>query len=234
MKKLIIAALLGTFAITAPLIAAKPKVKTTSGPTNPAWDARLTRTPEGNHLYGNPAAKVRLVEFISYTCPHCAHYAEESKAPLLGGMVRQGKVAVEIRPFFRNLIDVPASLLAQCGPDAKFLGNHHAILAAQSQWLVSPSAEMQKKWGDLDFAARIKTVAVDMGLYKLMLGRGYTPVQLDQCLSNRTLAEKLNKQTGEAVEKLGVQGTPSFLINGKLQDIYGWEQLSPRLDAALR
>lgn len=232
MKKLIIAALLGTFAVTAPLIAAKPKAK--APVSKVLWDAKLTRTAEGNHLYGNPAAKVRLVEFISYTCPHCAHYAEEAKAPLLGGLVRQGKVAVEIRPFFRNLIDVPASLLAQCGPDTKFLGNHHAILAAQSQWLVSPSAEVQQKWGALDFAARIKAVAVDMGLYKLMLGRGYTPVQLDQCLGNRALAEKLNQQTGDAVEKLGVQGTPSFLINGKLQDIYGWEQLRPRLDAALR
>lgn len=232
MRKLIAATLLAAFAAASPLIAksAKPRAATTAA----AWDTKLTRTTEGNHQYGNPAAMVRLVEFISYTCPHCAHYAEESQAPLLGGLVRQGKVAVEIRPFFRNLIDVPATLLAQCGPDAKFLGNHHAILAGQSDWLKAPPEGAEQRWSGLEFGPRMKSIAIDMGLYKLMLGRGYTPVQLDQCLGNRALAEKLNVQTGAAVDKLGVQGTPSFLINGKLQEVYGWAELRPLLEAVLR
>ncbi len=234
MKKLITAALLGTFAIASPLIAKSAKPKAKPAPVASVWDARLTRTPEGNHLFGNPAAKVRLVEFISYTCPHCAHYAGESEAPLFNGLVRQGKVAVEIRPFFRNLIDVPATLLAQCGPDSKFLGNHHAILAGQSDWLKAPPEGTEQRWAALEFSPRMKAIAMDMGLYKLMLGRGYTPVQLDQCLANKDLAVKLNAQTSDAVDKIGVQGTPSFLINGKLQDIYGWGELRPRLETALR
>lgn len=232
MKKLAAAALLGAIAIASPLLAKPAKPKATAAVL--AWDTRLTRTAAGNHLFGNPLAKVRLVEFISYTCSHCAHYAEESKAPLLGGLVRQGKVAVEIRPFFRNLIDVSATLLAQCGPDVKFFGNHHAILAAQTDWLKSPAPEVQQRWAELEFAPRLKAVAQDLGLYSLMLGRGYTPVQLDQCLGNRSLAEKLNAQTGDAVDKLGVQGTPSFLINGKLQEVYGWAELRLLVEAALR
>ena len=56
--------------------------------TKPAprnWNQTITLTPQGTHLLGNPAAKVRLTQFISYTCPHCAHFApmvEEWKAKL--------------------------------------------------------------------------------------------------------------------------------------------------------
>ncbi|MBN8501171.1 MAG: thioredoxin domain-containing protein [Sphingomonadales bacterium] len=198
------------------------------------WDARLSRSPAGNHLFGNPAAKVKLIEFISYTCPHCAHYAHDAQGGLLPGLVRQGKVSVEVRPFFRNIVDVPATLLAQCGADARFAGNHHAILAAQPQWLKNPSEQVQARWNTLDFPARMKAVAQDMGLYRLMLGRGYTPAQLDQCLANGELAKRLADQTANASNVIGVTGTPSFVINGKLQDVYDWRSLSPLLSAAAR
>jgi protein-disulfide isomerase len=239
MSKLLAAAIAGTLAATAFAVAAPLTAKPAAKPRPVAaaalsWDKRLSRTLAGNHLFGNPAARVRLVEFISYTCPHCAHYAHDSEAPLFTGPVRHGIVAVEIRPFFRNIIDVPATMLAQCGPDSRFWGNHHAILAAQTSWLKTPSDETQKAWGALEFAPRMKAIAQDMGLYKLMLGRGYAPAQLDQCLGNLPLAQKLIAQTEEASTKTGIEGTPSFLINGKLQEVYDWPNLEPLLSAAAR
>jgi protein-disulfide isomerase len=239
MSKFLAFAIAGTLAATALVVAgpltAKPIAKARpSAAAAVKWDARLTRTAEGNHLFGNPAAKVRLVEFISYTCPHCAHFTHDSEAPLFTGPVRQGQVAVEIRPFFRNIVDVSATLLAQCGPDSKFSGNHKAILAAQESWLKTPPEDAQKRWSALEFAPRMKAVAQDMGLYKLMLSRDYTPAQLDQCLANLPLAQKLSSQTDQASTKIGVQGTPSFLINGKLQEVYDWPNLQPLLAAATR
>jgi protein-disulfide isomerase len=225
------AALVGAAIFAAPLIA-KPAPKGKPAPSAALWDAKVSRSATGNHLFGNPAAKVQLVEFISYTCGHCAHYAADSKAPLFTGAVRQGKVSVEIRPFFRNGIDVAATLLAQCGPDSKFSGNHHAILAAQPNWLKEPTnPQAKERWANPDFGLKMKYLSEDMGLYKLMLGRGYTPAQLDRCLANKALGDKLADQTKDANTRIGVQGTPSFLINGKLQDVYGWADLKPLLDA---
>jgi protein-disulfide isomerase len=241
MTKLLAATIASTLAATALIVAApltakpaasaKPRAAATAAVK---WDLRLTRNAAGNHLLGNPAAQIKLVEFISYTCPHCAHYAHDAQGSLFPGLVRQGKVSVEVRPFFRNIVDVPATLLAQCGADSRFSGNHHAILAAQPQWLKSPPEAVQQRWSTLEFAPRMKAVAQDMGLYQLMLGRGYTAAQLDQCLANRPLADRLAKQTDDAAERLGVQGTPSFLINGKLQEVYDWHGLEPLLGAALR
>lgn len=228
------AALLGTAIVAAPLIA-KPAPKSKAASPALRWDAKVSRSATGNHLIGNPAAKVQLVEFISYTCGHCAHYAADSKVPLFSGAVRQGKVSVEMRPFFRNGIDVAATLLAQCGPDSKFIGNHHAILAAQPTWLKEPTnPNAKERWANPDFGLKMKYLSEDMGLYKLMLGRGYTPAQLDRCLANKALGDKLANQTMDAGNRIGVTGTPSFLINGKLQTVHEWAEVKPLLDAALR
>ena len=67
-----------------------------------------------------------------------------------------------------------------------------------------------------------------------MLGRGYTPAQLDRCLADKALGDRLANQTKDASERIGVQGTPSFLINGKLQAVYDWPALKPLLANATR
>lgn len=199
------------------------------------WDHVAAATPQGNPVLGNQAAPVRLVEFISYTCGHCAHYDGEAKAPLRSGLVRQGKVAVEVRPFFRGPIDVTATLLALCGHDQRFFSNHDAILSAQAEWLKQPSnPDAGTRWANPDFGGRMKAVAEDLGLYRIMLAQGFKPAELDACLADHALANKLAEETERAMRETGVTGTPSFLINGKLQTVHGWDELRPLLEAAVR
>ncbi len=200
-----------------------------------AWDSLASATPAGNPVLGNQAAPVRLVEFISYTCGHCAQYDIDAKAPLRSGLVRQGKVAVEVRPFFRNPIDISATLLALCGPDQRFFANHDAILAAQAEWFKQPSnPDAKARWANPDFGAQMKAIAEDLGLYRIMLAQGYQAAELDQCLADQSLASNHAEATEKAMSETGVTGTPSFLINGKLQEVHGWDELRPLLEAAAR
>jgi protein-disulfide isomerase len=222
---------LKTLTVTALLLAA-PQV---AAETPVSWDGLSSATPEGHPVLGNQAAPVRLVEFISYTCGHCAHYDGEAKAPLRSGLVRQGKVAVEVRPFFRNSLDVTATLLALCGTENRFFTNHDAILGAQDKWLRQPeNPDAKARWANPDFAARMKAVAEDLGLYQIMLDQGFQPAELDQCLADQDLANSLAEATELAMSETGVTGTPSFLINGKLQTVHGWDELRPRLERAVR
>lgn len=214
------------------LLLAAPQV---SAEDRPSWESFLSETPEGNPVQGNQSAPVRLVEFISYTCGFCASFDAESKMPLRSTLVNQGKVAVEVRPFIRNDIDITVSLLALCGPQHRFFANHDAILGAQAQWLERASdAEAAERWSNPDFGLRMKAMAQDLGLYRLMLAQGYQPAELDQCLADQDLAVTLSEATNTAIEDTGVTGTPSFLINGKLQTVHGWDELRPRLERAVR
>lgn len=194
----------------------------------------VTRTAEGGTLRGNPAAPNRLIEFVSYTCGHCAQFEVESDAPLQIGFVRTGKGAVEVRSFFRNPIDVTASLLANCGPVSKFYGNHAAILRGQSRWLRAPTQAEIARWSNPDFATRMRAIASDLKLYAIMEARGYRRPELDRCLADKALAEKLANQTQAATETYNIPGTPAFVLNGRLVPGHDWAALRPRLEAATR
>jgi protein-disulfide isomerase len=216
----------GAFALVG---AAKPAPKA-AAPRGVA--SAVTMTPQGGYLRGNPNAQVKLVEFISYTCPHCAHFEVEADAPLTLGFVGNGKGSVEVRPYLRNPIDAAAVLLATCGTPGKFFGNHAAILRAQTKWLRSPTQAEIARWSSPDFGARMRAIAGDLGLYKLMEARGYGRPELDRCLGNKALAEKIANQNRSDSKIHQIAGTPSFLINGELQQgVHDWANLRPLLQA---
>lgn len=198
-------------------------------PRQTNWNTTVVMTPQDGHLFGNPNAGVKLVEFISYTCPHCAHFAAEAEGPLQLTFIASGKGSVEIRPFIRSSIDVAAALLVRCGPIAKFRGNHAAVLAAQDKWFHAPSPMELQRWSSADFSTAMRAIASDLKLYDLMQARGYTRQELDRCLANKAAAEKMAVQTRYATTQLGVNGTPSFLVNGRLQDSHSWDGLRPTL-----
>ena len=241
MKKIVAAISLGLLVFGAQSsVSAKPLPKRSSAKSAQAlapraWDRTVTLTADGFPVLGNPVARVKLVEFISYTCPHCADFNAESHDQLRGNMVRKGVVSIELRPFLRNEIDLLPSLLALCGTKDKFFGNNDALLAAQKVWFKEPADPGYKaRWqaAEGDKVAQRKVVAKDLGLYVVMEARGYSVPQIDACLADQKQADWLMAQTDTASTKIGVIGTPSFLINDKLQVVYGWPELSALLVTA--
>lgn len=198
------------------------------------WNQTVATTPDGNHLVGNPDAQAKLVEYFSYTCSHCAHFEVEADSPLALGFIGTGKGSVEYRSFIRNAIDVAATLIVSCGPPSKFRANHALMLRQQEKWFHAPSQAETQRWANPDFNAAMRAIAQDLGFYALMEPRGYSRQQLDTCLADKAAASKLAAQTRTAMEVDGVQGTPSFLLNGVLQDEHAWTGLRPLLLAATR
>ena len=212
-----------------------------AAPVKPAarnWNAAVALTPQGTHLLGNPAAKVKLTQFISYTCPHCAHFEAQADAPLRLAFVATGKGSVEVRNFVRDPVDMTVALLTNCGPPAKFFANHAAFLRSQDTWiapLARPTPTQQARWTGGTFARRTRAIAQDFGFYKIMQARGYSAPQVDKCLADEALARRLAASTEEAGSKLFVTGTPSFAIDGVvLSGTYSWDALRPQLDARMR
>ena len=224
----------GTMAAAGP---AKPRAKA-SLPVKTDWNATVTRTPQGTHVLGNPAAKVRLTEFVSYTCSHCAQFHEEADGALRANFVAPGKAAVEVRHFVRDPVDLTVALLTNCGTPAKFFANHSAFMWGQTKWigpLSNPSAAQAARWSSGTFAQRTKVIAKDFGFYSIMAGRGYTVQQVDKCLADQALADRLAADTDLAQRTLRVTGTPSFAIDGAvLAGTHNWDLLRPQLDARLR
>ena len=194
----------------------------------------IAATPDGGHLLGNRQAPLKLTEYISYTCPHCAHFNEQAEAPLLLGPVAAGKISVEIRPYIRNPVDIAASLLVACGGPTRFRRLHDLFLARQAQWL-APAANLtdaqQQRWNNGPVSARLRAIASDLKLYQMMENTGISRVRADQCLSDEAAQHRLAAGT-EAATQAGVEGTPGFAINGViLAGTYDWATLAPQLAA---
>ncbi|MFC0590540.1 DsbA family protein [Novosphingobium aquiterrae] len=216
-------------------IAAASTLSIAAGPAA-NWNVAVALTPTGSHVLGNPAAKVKLTEFVSYTCPHCAHFESEADATLRLGYVRPGKVSVEVRHMLRDPIDLTAAMLTNCGSKDKFFLNHGMFMRSQATWIkpmMTASSAQRTRWTSGDLGARNRAIAADFHFYEMMATRGYDRISVDRCLADKAMAERLSKQA-QAASDLGVQSTPSFAINGALlAGTNEWSVLKPQIDLAL-
>lgn len=196
------------------------------------WSRTVTLTKEGAHVIGNPAAKTRLVEYVSYTCPHCAHFVAEGTAPLKAGWVSKGLVAVEVRNLVRDRYDLLAALLARCGGPAAFPGHHEALFAAQQDWMgkaMALESDPPVYAADMTQSAKMVDIARRIGLIGLMEKRGVPSARSRVCLADGTAMQTVLAMTNRATQDDHVTGTPSFLLNGKLTEVHDWAGLRPLL-----
>lgn len=200
-----------------------------------SWTDKVSQSQVGGHLLGNPAATQKVVEYMSYTCPHCAAFDEESNPRLATGYIANGKTSLEVRNFVRDPVDMTVALLARCGEPRSFFRRHKGLLASQRTWLGKASAlgrSGQAAWFEGDTNTRLKRIASDLGLYDEL--RRHAPLatdaQINICLSNKAGQNKVLAMTKFAADTVKVQGTPSFTLNGKLlADVYDWKSLEPLL-----
>lgn len=198
------------------------------------WSNNVRTTSTGGHVMGNPSAPKRLIEFVSYTCSHCAEFESAGGATLKADYVANGKMTVEVRSFLRDPVDLTAALLARCGPPSKFFGNHRALMLNQSTWIAkiqsAPQSE-QDDWYSGPYLARFQKIATRAGFYPMMAQRGISKAAADKCLASKAARDRLTAMTEEAKTKYGVQGTPSFLLNDNLlSGVHSWPSLRPKLD----
>ena len=200
----------------------------------PDWTITVTETDAG-YLIGNPDAEIKVAEYISYTCGHCADFARSGDPALKIGYVRDGNVSVEIRNLLRNPIDLTAAMIAHCGEPNKFALNHAALMLSQNKWLpnaANATAAQRQRWSNPDRAAARRAIASDLDFYELMEGRGYRVVDIDRCLADSAKETELIQATQADATRLSLRGTPSFTINGNLLDgVHGWPALQSALNA---
>ncbi|MBU6167274.1 MAG: thioredoxin domain-containing protein [Alphaproteobacteria bacterium] len=199
------------------------------------WASRIAATPAGGLLIGNPAARVKLVEFGSLTCPHCRHFHETGLPVVKSRFIAAGTVSYEYRPFTLNGIDLMAGHLLYCQAPAAAWAFVNKAYARQDQ-LVAPFMQISAA----DRTAVEALPADQQGARMAILGKlpefsGLAPARYQACIAARPAMDRLLAIRADAVQAHGLTGTPSFLINGKMQtDVFDWPALEPLLAAAVQ
>lgn len=194
------------------------------------WTQTTTRSPSGGYVLGNPAARVKLVEYGSYTCPHCAAFAAESGAVLHDRWIRDGSVSLELRNLVRDSADLAAAIVARCtGP--KFYATSYAIFAGQDQWLNRAINFQQTNASRINIyppLARLRAIADGSGLSDIGRRQGATDARLDACFGDQAAIDRLVAGPPGGAD---VAGTPTFLLDGKRVDGVTWDKLEPLMRA---
>lgn len=197
------------------------------------WTATISRTAAGAYVLGNPQARVKLVEYGSYTCSHCAAFAAESAPVLKGQMIRSGSTSLEYRHLIRDGLDLGAAILARCAGPRGFAATSAYLFETQSRWL-QRGLEFQQINGQrialYPRLAQVRALADGAGLTQMVQARGLSPAAIDACFADQGEVDRLLAMT--ATVPAGVEGTPTFFINGRLVPNVGWAGLQPRLRAA--
>lgn len=201
------------------------------------WTRTVAATPDGGFRIGNPQAKVAVIEFLSYTCPHCGAFAAEGYPALRDKYVRAGTVSLEVRSALRDRADLIAATIAHCAGPAHFFDMTEAIFAAQSDW--ESKAIEYDSGHPADFkgpgaAAAMAALANGAGLDVIARQHGIASARLTACFADPAIQATLARTTTDAWGTRQINGTPAFVINGNVAaDAHGWPALEPLLQAAI-
>ena len=224
----------GDDAGNAPTVSASPLTKV-AAPAGQSWAEKVSVTPEGGYLMGNPEAPIKLIEFGALSCSHCAEFAEKSFAKLRDDYIASGRVSYELRLFMLNAWDLPAAMLATCGAPESVIPLSEQFWAWQPNMFTNMQAAGEAQVqavGALPPGQRYAAMARLTGMDAFFAERGIAADQGAACLADANKATALANQTQAAADKYKVSGTPWFYLNGKDIQTVTWEQLEPMLQQA--
>ena len=181
-----------------------------------AEDAAAPAAAPGDFSIGSADAPVKIVEYASFTCPHCAHFHETVFGQLKTNYIDTGKVHFTLREVYFDRYGLWAAMVARCGGEMRYFGIHDILFAKQSEW-----------------AASEDPMQVVNNLKAIGLSAGIDQATLDACLNDQAQAEALIAQFETNMAADDVQGTPTIFVNGVKYSNMSYDELAAILDAEL-
>jgi hypothetical protein len=166
----------------------------------------------GDHILGNPEAPNTLIDYASFTCPHCANFYIAVMPTLRQEWIDSGRLRLIHRHFPLDVVATRASQLAECaGSDPKkFFARVDLLFHKQVDWLSmgDPLVEM----------------------VKVLASQGVTAKDAELCFANDRVLDKVIADV-QGGQTLGVTFTPTLFIN---EESYGNPGNANAISAILR
>ena len=155
----------------------------------------LLQVQPTDHVLGDPKAPITLIEYASLTCPHCAAFDKEMLPQIKTDWIDTGKAKLVFRDYPLDGSALKAAIVARCAPPERFYGFIDILFAQQASWGLSPDP--------VPGIARIAKLG------------GMSEDQVQACLKDDALQNKILAGRLTAEKDYKVESTPTFFINGK-------------------
>ena len=157
------------------------------------------------YVLGSESAPVEVTEYSDFECPFCASFATVQMPVIRAQLIAPGRLRWRFRdfPLPTHKYSRYAALTAQCGGEQGKFWEMHDQLFSNHQW-----AQTGKNPRSLfrDFA---RASGLDLDKY-------------DACMDSERYAGRTEASVQEG-QALGVRGTPTFFVNGRL---FEWRSTS--------
>ncbi|MEQ3625608.1 MAG: DsbA family protein [Celeribacter sp.] len=165
---------------------------------------------------GAEDAPVTIVEYASFTCPHCANWHDQVWADLKADYIDSGKVKFVLREVYFDRPGLWAGMVARCAGPVRYFGITDMLFDEQSDWTSGG-----------------QPAQIAEGLRKIGLKAGLEPEQLDACLQDGEKAQALVATFESTTQADDISATPTFLINGEKHSNMNYADMKELIDAEL-
>ena len=143
-------------------------------------------------MIGNPDAPISIYEFSSLGCTHCADFHLNMLPKLKKNYIDTGKIKLSFIHFPLDKRSMQAALLSECFEGKQKTDIINLLFSKQREWSLAT-----------DPMPHFVNYAVKNGLKQ---------EQVSKCLKNDVTAKEVLFHRQEAIDKLGIKGTPALLI----------------------
>ena len=165
---------------------------------------------------GAPDAKVQLIEYASFTCPHCARFHADVFKPLKAEYIDTGKVHFTYREVYFDRPGLWAAMIARCGGDMRYFGISDILFDNQQEWPASQDP----------------AVIVE-NLKKIGRTAGMDDAAMDACMKDADTAKAMIDRSEANMKADEVEGTPTLTINGVKHSNMSYADLKTIIEAEL-
>ena len=165
---------------------------------------------------GNPDAAVTVIEYASFTCPHCADFHGGQFKQLKADYIDSGKINFIYRDVFFDRFGLWASMLARCGGQDRFFGLTAMLYDKQKDWI--------GKGDPVGIANELRRIGKVAGLDE---------DRIDACLADQDKAKALVAWYQQNAEADDVSSTPTLVINGQKYSNMAYPELKAIIDEKL-
>ncbi|CAN7601409.1 DsbA family protein [Rhizobium sp. LjRoot30] len=188
---------IATVAVAGPLFAssafAAAELPTADADVDMAEVLKPGALPE--QALGPEDAKVTIVEYMSMTCPHCAHFHNTTFDEIKKKYIDTGKVRFIIREFPFDPRAAAAFMLSRCAPNNGYFPMVSMLFKQQEAWAAAPDGRE--------------------ALLQMSKLAGFTQESFEACLTDQKLLDDVNSVRERGAKDFGVNSTPTFIVNGK-------------------
>ena len=203
-------------------------------PAGQSWTDMVEVTEADGYLMGNPDAPLKLIEYGSLTCGACANFAQTGTDQLVEEYVSTGIVSFELRNQVHNAFDLTLAALARCSAPESF----HPL--ADQVWtnfdevmgrMQGAQAQLANV-GQLPEDERFVAIADAAGFLDFFAARGVSRDQAQACLSDSEAVMAIGDRSEQQSNELGINSTPTFILNGRVLEQRSWDDLEAVLQEA--